>query len=124
MYSRKKGKSTSTKPVGKKQAWVRYKGKEVEQLVVKLSKTGNDPSKIGLILRDSYGVPDVNSVTKKNITKILEENKIVPDLPEDFMALIKKEINILKHLERNKKDEVSKRGLLLTESKIRRLTKY
>ena len=33
-------------------------------------------------------------------------------------------MNLRKHLEKNKKDYSSKRGLELTESKIRRLVKY
>ena len=39
MHSRDKGKSRSTKPIAKKvPSWVSYKTKEVEKLVVKLSK--------------------------------------------------------------------------------------
>lgn len=125
MYSRKKGKSGSTKPLKKtKPAWVRYGSKEVEQLVVKLAKQEVKPSQIGIILRDSYGIPDIKTITKKSITKILEENKVLPHMPEDLTSLIKKQIKITKHLEKNHKDMPSKRGLQLTESKIRRLVKY
>lgn len=124
MHSRDKGKSGSTKPLNRKYTWVRYKSKEIEQLIIKLAKIGNTASKIGIILRDSYGIPDVKILTKKTITKILHDNKLAPELPEEFMDLIKKEIKIIKHMEKNKKDYVSKRGLQLTESKIRRLTKY
>jgi len=38
--------------------------------------------------------------------------------------LIKRAVQIKKHLDSNKKDMVSKRGLQLTEAKIRRLAKY
>jgi len=125
MHSRNKGKSKSTKPIRKtKPSWVRYSSKEVEQLVLKLAKQDIKPSKIGIMLRDSYGIPDVKLITKKRITKILEENNIKLDLPEDLTNLIKKQIKIMKHLEKNKKDMPSKRGLQLTESKIRRLVKY
>jgi len=54
----------------------------------------------------------------------LDENKLTPKLPEDLLSLIKRELNILKHLETNKKDQPAKRGLILTESKINRLVKY
>ena len=125
MHSRKKGKSGSIKPLKKtKPAWVRYSSKEVEQLVIKLAKQEIKPSKIGLILRDSYGVPNVKIITNKSITKILEENKVQLNLPEDLTSLIRKQIKITKHLEKNHKDMPSKRGLQLTESKIRRLVKY
>lgn len=124
-YSGKKGKSGSKKPVKKaKKVWLRYSDQEVEQLIVKLSKQGFTQSRIGIILRDTYGVPDVKTVLNKKISKILEENKLKPKLPEDLLSLIKKELNILKHLELNKKDMPARRGLLLTESKIHRLAKY
>ncbi len=125
MHSRRKGKAGSKKPVKKfKPVWIRYTGKEIEQLVVKLSKSGKTPSEIGIILRDTYGVPDVKTITKKKISKVLEENKASPKLPSDLVALIKKDIAVMKHRDTNKKDMTAKRGLLLTESKIRRLTKY
>ena len=125
MYSRDKGKSGSSKPLEKKKiVWVRYKPEEIESLVVKIANSGNKSSKIGLILRDSYGIPDVKFLTKKSITKILEKNKIKDNLPEDLSFLIKKQIEIIKHLEENKKDMAAKRGLQLTESKINRLIKY
>ncbi len=124
MYSRNKGKSKSTKPLEPNTGWIRYKPAEVESLVLKLAKTGIKPSKIGLILRDSYGIPDVKLTTKKSITKILEQNKIVYNLPEDLSFLVKKQISALKHFETNKHDMTAKRGLQLTSSKINRLIRY
>ena len=68
MYSRRKGKSGSTKPSEKKKkSWVILDAKEVESLIVKLAKTGMAKSQIGLTLRDSYGIPDVKDVSKKSI---------------------------------------------------------
>lgn len=125
MYSRKRGKSGSKKPVKKtKKVWLRYSDKEVEKLIIKLFKQENTKSKIGTILRDTYGVPDVRAILNKKIGKVLKDNKLEPKLPEDLMALIKREINIMKHFEANKKDNSAKRGLQLTESKINRLVKY
>mgnify|MGYP001620044515 FL=1 len=125
IYSRKKGKSGSKKPIKKvKPTWVTYDAKTVEQLVVKLAKTGKTSSEIGLVLRDTYGIPDVMAITKKNITKMLSENKLSPNIPYDLKALIRKGIIIMKHLETNKHDVPSLRGLILTESKIKRLVKY
>lgn len=125
MYSRRRGKSGSKKPLEKtKQSWLRYKPKEAEMLIVKLAKEGKSASKIGLALRDSYGVPDVKLLTGKTITKIMNEKKLAPKIPEDIMALIKKSIKIRKHREENRQDKTSLRGLQLTESKIKRLVKY
>jgi len=125
MYSRKKGKSGSTKPINtKKLTWLRYTNKEVEHFITKLAKEGKTSSQIGLILRDTYGVPDVKSTLKKKITIILKEKGLAKKLPEELTNLIKKQIKIMKHLETNKKDQPSKRGLTLTESKINRLVRY
>jgi len=125
MYSRKKGKSGSKKPLVKaKQSWLRYKPKEIEMLVVKLAKEGKTASMIGLVLRDSYGIPDTKAITGKSITQMLNEKKLAPKIPEDLMALIKKSISIRKHMEENRQDMTALRGLQLTESKIKRLVKY
>ncbi len=124
MHSRRKGKSGSKKPLKKSHSWMSYKPKEIELLIVKFGKEGNTPSQIGLILRDVYGIPDVKTITKKSITDILEKRKLLSDLPENLTALLKRVIDLQKHLEENKKDLVAKRGLTLTESKIRRLVKH
>lgn len=125
MHSGKKGKSSSEKfGMDKKKTWVRYNAKEIESLIVKLGKSEKRASEIGLILRDMYGIPCVKTVSDKRITKILESNKITYELPEDLTNLIKRQINLNKHLTSNHKDEVAKRGLKLTESKINRLIKY
>ena len=125
IYSRKKGKSGSKKPVKKaKPSWVRYDAKTVEQLVVKLAKQGLTASLIGLHLRDSYGIPDVQILTNKRISHILEEHQLVPKIPDDLRALVIRDIAITKHLEINKKDMVALRGRLLTESRIKRLVTY
>lgn len=125
MYSRKKGKSSSKKPLSKSTpSWMTHKAKEVEMLVLKVAKEGKPASMIGLVLRDSYGIPDVKAVSGKSITKILEEKKLAPKIPEDLMSLIKRAIAIRKHIEENKQDMTALRGLQLTESKVKRLVKY
>jgi len=65
MYSRRKGKSGSTKPTErKKKAWIKYSAKEVESLIEKLAKSGLTKSMIGLVLRDSYGIPEVKALVR------------------------------------------------------------
>ncbi|MBW3021323.1 30S ribosomal protein S15 [Candidatus Woesearchaeota archaeon] len=125
MHSRKRGKSGSKKPVKKAvPSWVRYKPKEAEMLIVKLAKEGKTPSQIGMVLRDTYGIPDIRTVMKKKISKILDEKKLLKQIPEDLMALMKKAIAVRKHLEANKQDKSAIRGRQLTDSKINRLVKY
>ena len=124
MYSRKRGKSGSTKPTTEMPGWVTYSEKEVEKLVLKYKKEGKSTSEIGMILRDKYGVPSVKSITKKRITGILKENNLTREIPEDLLNLIQRLVMLKTHLEKNHKDQTAKRGLLLTDSKIRRLIAY
>lgn len=125
MHSRDKGKSTSKRPNRvKKPEWVSLSSEEVEDSVEKLARDGNSPSKIGVILRDQYGVPDVTMVTKKRLTQILTEKNLAPKLPEDLNNLIRKAVKLRAHLEGHKKDKNNRRGLQLMESKIQRLVKY
>ena len=125
LHSRKKGKAQSNRPpLLLKPDWVELSKEEVEKLVIDMARKGVPQSKIGAILRDSYGIPLVKQVTGKKISKILEEAVIKSELPEDLYNLIRKAERIKKHLEKNKKDMVSKRGFLNTISKIHRLSKY
>ncbi len=125
MHSRDKGVSKSKKPFKKTvPSWTRYKPKEIELLIGKMAKEGKTPSAIGLLMRDTYGIPDVKTLTGKSITKILAEKNLVNEVPEDLRALIQKAVLIRKHREENKQDNTSLRGLQLTESKINRLVKY
>ena len=82
------------------------------------------PSQIGVYLRDSQGVTQVRSVTGNKILRILKANGLGPELPEDLYMLIKKAVNVRKHLERNRKDKDSKFRLILIESRIHRLARY
>ena len=125
MYSHRKGKSGSTRPSKtRSHTWIRYTGRVVKKLVVKLRKEGLSTSQIGIHLRDIYGIPDVRLVTKASISAILKENELSPELPEDLMALIKRNIKLRSHMGTNRMDQTAKRGLQLTDSKIRRLVKY
>ncbi len=125
MYSRKKGKHGSKKPANKTvPSWVRYTAKEVELLIAKLAKEGKPGSQIGLLLRDKYGIPNTFALSKKSISTILKEKKIISEVPEDLTSLFKRYAGIKKHIESNTHDQTAKRGLNLTGSKINRLIKY
>lgn len=125
MHSRKRGKHGSKKPAKKTApSWILHEPKKVELLIAKLSKEGKSASQIGVLLRDTYGVPSVSALCGKSVSKILKEKKLSPEVPEDLTALFKRYAGVKKHIEANKHDETAKRGLLLTQSKINRLIKY
>jgi len=123
MHSRKKGRAGSKKPMVTAK-WVEHDKKEVERLVIKLSKDGLQSHDIGRILRDQYGIPSVKAILGKTITDVLEENNLLPKIPEDLLNLLKKTVKLRDHLAKSKKDYTSKHGLELLESKVRRLSKY
>ncbi len=92
----------------KKPEWVKMKPAEVEQIVIDLAKKEETPEKIGLILRDTHGVPKVKLVGKK-IGKILEEAKIkVSGIGERTQLKID---NVEKHILKNKHDYTALRSL-------------
>ena len=93
--------------------WLKYTSDETEQLIVELYRRGFTPSQIGIILRDQYGIPLAKPVTGRSITKVLEKNKLTPDIPEDLMSLIKKALKIRRHLDEHPKDMSAKKGLIL-----------
>ncbi len=122
---KKKGKSQSTRParVGIPK-WVKFEPEEIEDLVAELAKKGYTPSMIGIILRDQYGIPLVKPITGKTITQILEEKGLLQPIPEDLFNLMKRAVNLRRHLEEHPKDKNAMKGLQEIESKIRRLGKY
>lgn len=125
IYSRKKGRHGSKKPPVKIfPRWVKFKKGEVEDLVEELAKQRMTSTQIGLVLRDQYGIPDVKTITGKTVSKIMRQRKIYPELPEDMMSLLRKAVNIRFHLEKNKADKHTLRGLKNLESKIMRLGEY
>jgi len=125
IHSPKRGKSRSKPPVRTSSPyWIAYSPDEIEEIALRLNKEGNSKSEIGVILRDQYGVPGVRLVTGRKLTKLLRENDIQEDFPEDFLLLMRKAVNLRDHLSKNKSDVGAKKGLTLIEAKIRRLQKY
>ena len=125
MHARRRGKSCSVRPYRKQApAWSNIDAKAITQVILNLRKEGASSSKIGLVLRDSYGVPDVKLALGKRIGDVLKENKVASEIPEDLRDLMMKALGLRTHLGDNKKDLHNKRQLNLTESKIRRLVRY
>lgn len=125
MPKKARGRSHSIRPVSKRPpTWCRYKPEEVEAFIIKLAKEGYPPSRIGVLLRDQYGIPLAKHILGKSISQILKEQNLAPPLPEDLDNLLKTAANLRAHLEKNKKDLHNKRGLQIIEAKIYSLTRY
>mmetsp|Transcript_11585 Transcript_11585/g.28378 ORF Transcript_11585/g.28378 Transcript_11585/m.28378 type:complete len:152 (+) Transcript_11585:64-519(+) len=125
MHSKGKGKSSSALPYKRTApSWCKATATEVTEQITKLARKGMTPSQIGVLLRDSNGIPQVSSITGSKILRILKGTGLAPELPEDLYFLIKKAVSIRKHLERNRKDKDGKFRLILVESRIHRLARY
>merc|ERR1712100_228944 len=105
-------------------SWVQISTTELCDQIVKLAKKGATPSQIGVILRDSHVIPQVKGVTGSKILRILKKAGMAPELPEDLHHLIKKAVNIRKHLEKFRADRDAKFRLICVESRIHRLARY
>merc|ERR1712129_634732 len=118
MYGSGKGISSSATPYRRKPpSWLKMKAGDVTDHICKLAKKG-------VTLRDSFGVPQVHTITGNKILRVLKVSGLAPELPEDLYYLIKKAVSIRKHLDRNRKDKDSKFRLILVESRIHRLARY
>ncbi|WP_309492088.1 30S ribosomal protein S15 [Candidatus Hecatella orcuttiae] len=125
VHAHRRGQSHSTRPVTKRPpSWCTYRPEEVESQIIKLAKEGNPPDKIGMILRDQYGIPLTRSITNKKITQILSQAGLAPKIPEDLAALLKRSSQLARHLEKNRGDHKNVHSLYLLESRIHRLVEY
>lgn len=125
LHTHRHGKSHTIRPVTlRAPSWITLSPKEIEELVVKYSKDGLSPSQIGLKLRDQHSIPLIKSITKKSLGKILEENNLQAEMPEDLDNIVKKAVGLQKHLKANKGDNRNVRSLELIEAKVHRLSVY
>eukprot|EP01056_Protomagalhaensia_sp_Gyna25_P002210 Protomagalhaensia_sp_Gyna_25__2209@NODE_21_length_7814_cov_1312_689003_g14_i0_p8_GENE_NODE_21_length_7814_cov_1312_689003_g14_i0NODE_21_length_7814_cov_1312_689003_g14_i0_p8_ORF_typecomplete_len152_score21_26Ribosomal_S13_N/PF08069_12/1_1e30Ribosomal_S13_N/PF08069_12/4e03Ribosomal_S15/PF00312_22/1_6e16YflT/PF11181_8/0_0033HTH_7/PF02796_15/2_1e02HTH_7/PF02796_15/1_4Recombinase/PF07508_13/6_7e03Recombinase/PF07508_13/0_073HTH_23/PF13384_6/3e02HTH_23/PF13384_6/4HTH_23/PF13384_6/1_2e03_NODE_21_lengt len=125
MYGHGKGISRSTLPYKRSApSWSKTTPEEVVRSIVQLAKKGMTPSQIGVILRDSQGIPRVQSITGQRINKILERKGLAAEIPESLYFLMKKAVTMRKHMEKARGDMDCKFRLGLCESKIHRLARY
>jgi len=125
LHTHRHGKSHSIRPATlRAPSWITISPKEIEELVIKYSKDGLTPSQIGLKLRDQHSIPLIKPITKKSVGKILQENDLQAEMPEDLDNIVKKAVGLQKHLKTNKGDNRNVRSLELIEAKVHRLSVY
>jgi small subunit ribosomal protein S15 len=118
MHTHRHGKSHSIRPATlRAPSWITLGPKEIEELVVKYAKDGLTPSQIGIKLRDQHSIPLIKPITKKSIGETLEENNLMPEMPEDLENMVQKAVG-------NKGDNRNVRSLELIEAKVHRLSVY
>jgi len=125
IHSGRKGRAGSHRPFPlTKPEWVTTTTEELVEQAVQLAKGGLPAAQIGQALRDSYGVPSARAVTGKRLSVLLAEKGVKPEIPDDLQALIRRVVHLQRHLETHPKDLANRRGLVLMESRIRRLARY
>jgi len=125
MHTPGKGISRSALPYKRAPpTWCKLEPNKLKEEIIKFAKKGTTPSQIGVILRDSMGIAQVNSISGTKILRVLKGAGLAPQIPEDLYHLIKKAVNIRRHLEKNRKDIDSKFRLILVESRVHRLSRY
>lgn len=118
-----KGKTNKeeTGKVKEKPIWLKLSEEDLKAVVLKLAKQGLTSEKIGLALRDTYGIPTTKIYNKK-VGEILKENKLYKDPTLENMK--KRQEKMKKHLEENKQDKKTQRALAMISAKISKLQKY
>ncbi|MBI3860013.1 MAG: 30S ribosomal protein S15 [Thaumarchaeota archaeon] len=125
IHSHRHGKSHQRRPMNKAApTWITTDPADVKATILKLAKEGMTPSRIGITLRDDYGVPLARPVLGKSIGEVLAEGKLAPKLPQDLQDLIDRAQRVQKHLTTHGSDRKNVHSLELVEAKIYRLSKY
>jgi small subunit ribosomal protein S15 len=104
-----------------KPVWLKYTEKEVEAIILKLADKGMTSEKIGLTLRDQYGIPKTKIYNIK-ISKVLKEKgKFVEPTTTNLKAKLEK---VIGHYKKNKQDKKAERSLIITKAKLKKREDY
>lgn len=116
MPKSKKSDKKSEKPL-----WLKYTEEEVKAIILKLGNKGITSEKIGLILRDQYGIPKVSLYGLK-IKQVLEEKE---KFEEPTVKNLKSRLDkIVNHYKKNKGDKKAERSLIITKAKLKKREEY
>jgi small subunit ribosomal protein S15 len=101
----------------KKPTWLKYTKSEVEAIILKLANKNLTAEKIGLTLRDQYGIPSVKlyNITIKDIMKDRFKEPTILNLETKLQ-------NIINHFKKNNQDKKTGRALIITKAKLKKRT--
>lgn len=105
-----------------KPTWLKMKESEIKKIISELAAQNYPPSKIGIILRDQYGIPTTKIYGKK-LKKYLEEQG-TETTPEDLTNAEKKVESIKEHLKQNITDKKAKHKLQKAQSRLNVLKRH
>jgi ribosomal protein S15P/S13E len=107
----------------KKPVWLKYTEQEVKEIILKLIEKSPEltAEKIGLVLRDNYGIPKTKIYGFK-IGDVLREAKKYES--PDHKNLKAKRDKLEKHLVKNKGDKRTGRSFIITNAKLKKVKDY
>jgi len=103
-----------------KPSWLKLNEEELKKIIVELSERYDAP-KIGLVLRDQYGIPTTRVYGKKLSVYLSEINK---NSRPELKNAEKKTEKLKKHLVKNVTDKKAKHKLQKAESRLNLVRKY
>jgi len=113
----------SAKNTLKKPVWLKYTEEEVKEIILKIAEKnpGMTAEKIGLVLRDNYGIPKAKIYGVKISEVLKDAGKYISPDQENLKA---KTANLEKHSIRHKHDQRTKRSLIITKAKLKKVSDY
>jgi small subunit ribosomal protein S15 len=123
LHTRKHGRSKSRKPM-ESEAKTETGREEIEKEIVAYAKQGMKGAMIGQKLKDEKKAGYLKPLLGKRLNVLLEEKGFKSDIPADLLDLMRKAVNLRKHLTANHRDVHNTTRLHRVESKIWRLGKY
>ncbi|MGA3020956.1 MAG: 30S ribosomal protein S15 [Candidatus Micrarchaeales archaeon] len=123
MHTGRHGKSKSRKPLESEMKAEMERGK-LEGIIAGYVKQGMNGTLIGQKLKDEHGVGYVRPILGKRLSAFMEEKGFNREIPTDLLNLMRKAVNMRKHLAANHRDVYGSVRLQRVESKIWRLSKY
>jgi small subunit ribosomal protein S15 len=106
-----------TKTQTEKPVWLKYSEEEVKAIIVKLADKGMTAEKIGLVLRDQYGIPQAKLYNIKIGQVLKEKGKFEEPTIKNLKTKLE---SIITHFKKNKQDKRSGRALIKTKAKLKK----
>jgi len=118
-----KYKMAASKNSMKKPVWLKYTEDEVKEIILKLVEKDSSVTaeKIGIILRDQYGIPKT-TVYGFKISQVLKKaGKYTSPDKKNLSIKVQK---LDKHLKTHIHDERTNRSLIITKAKLKKVNDY
>lgn len=106
-----------------KPVWLKYTEQEVKDIILNLIKKDAKltSDKIGLILRDTYGIPK-SKIYGIKVSKVLREAGVYTN--NELTSVIKRVENIESHKAKHKHDAKAGRALIIRKARLAKIKRY